>query len=207
MQLQVTGRHIDIGDALRQQVSSRLADALAKYFAGGWSGHVTIEREGSGFRAECRVHLDSGIDLQSHGTAPDAYQCFEQAAGRIETRLQKYKQRLKHHHVRHAAEEGRGDEPQAATSYVIAAPGEDEDEAAPPTDDNPDDNPIIIAETRTKVRRMTVGMAVMALDLAQSPVVVFRNIANDRLNIVYRRDDGNIGWVDPSENGDKEARG
>lgn len=197
MQLRVTGKNIDIGDALREQVSERLGVALEKYFSGGWSGQVTVEREGAGFRTECRIHLDSGMDLQSRGTAGDAHQSFDQAAERIEKRLRRYKRRLKDHHE-HAASE-----PQAATSYVIAAT---EDES-PEEETTTDDNPIVIAETQTSVRRMTVGMAVMALDLAEAPVVVFRNIANDRLNVVYRRQDGNIGWVDPAESDEKEARG
>jgi len=198
MQLRVTGKNIDVGDALREQITDRLGAALEKYFSGGWSGQVTIERERVGFRTECRIHLDSGIDLQSRGKAQDAHQSFDQAAERIEKRLRRYKRRLKDHHLEHAAEESL-----AATSYVIAAPGEDEDgeEAAK------GDNPVVIAETETKVRRMTVGMAVMALDLAEAPVVVFRNIANDRLNVVYRRGDGNIGWIDPTESGEHKARG
>jgi len=198
MQLRVTGKNIDIGDALRDQVSERLNVALAKYFNGGWSGQVTVEREGTGFRTECRVHLDSGIDLQSRGTAGDAYQSFDQAAERIEKRLRRYKRRLKDHHTEHADSAS-----QAATSYVIAATEDDTSEDETP----PDDNPIVIAEAQTAVRPMTVGMAVMAMDLSESPIVLFKNVANGRLNIVYRRQDGNIGWIDPAESDEKEAHG
>lgn len=198
MQLRVTGKNIDVGDALRKQVTDRLGAALEKYFDGGWSGQVTVEREGVGFRTECRIHLDSGIDLQSRGKAQDAHLSFDQAAERIEKRLRRYKRRLKDHHLEHTAEE-----PSAATSYVIAPPAEENDGKEAVVDDNP----IVIAETQTKVRRMTVGMAVMALDLAEEPVFVFRNIASDRLNVVYRRGDGNIGWIDPTESGEQKARG
>jgi ribosome hibernation promoting factor len=197
MQLRVTGKNIDIGDTLREQVSERLGVALGKYFNGGWSGQVTVEREGTGFRTECRVHLDSGMDLQSRGQAGDAYLSFDQAAERIEKRLRRYKRRLKDHHGEHS------DEPTAATSYVIAATDEDDSSESAATDDNP----VVIAETTTAVRRMTAGMAVMAMDLAEAPVVVFRNVANGRLNVVYRRQDGNIGWIDPAESDEKEARG
>ena len=198
MQLRVTGKNIDIGDALRDQVSERLGVALGKFFNGGWSGQVTVEREGAGFRTECRVHLDSGIDLQSRGIASDAYMSFDQAAERIEKRLRRYNRRLKDHHAEHG-----NAVVYSATSYVIAAPDEDEgDETA-----TADDNPIVIAETETSVRKMTVGMAVMSMDLAEAPVVVFRNIASNRLNVVYRRQDGNIGWIDPAESDEKEARG
>jgi ribosomal subunit interface protein len=192
MQLRITGRNIDIGDTLRQQVGDRLASALGKYFDGGWSGQVTIEREGIGFRTECRLHLDSGIDLQSHAIANDAYVSFDNAAERIEKRLRRYKRRLKNHHEQ-AAEE----RPVAAMSYVIAATEEGSEEE----EEIGDDNPVVVAETETKVRRMTVGMAVMALDLSEAPVVVFRNMANGRLNVVYRRTDGNVGWIDPADAG------
>ncbi|WP_436643476.1 ribosome hibernation-promoting factor, HPF/YfiA family [Microbaculum sp. FT89] len=198
MQLRVTGKNIDIGDALREQVSERLGVAMGKYFNGGWSGQVTVEREGVGFRTECRIHLDSGIDLHSRGVGGDAYVSFDQAAERIEKRLRRYNSRLKDHHAEHGA-----DESQAATSYVIAAPDEDEAGEAGVVDDNP----IVIAESQTALRKMTVGMAVMAMDLAEAPVVLFRNVANGRMNVVYRRHDGNIGWIDPAESDEKEARG
>jgi ribosome hibernation promoting factor len=199
MQLRVTGKNIDIGDALREQVSQRLSSTLGKYFDGGWSSQVTVEREGTGFRTECRVHLDSGIDLQSRGVAGDAYVSFDQAAERIEKRLRRYKRRLKDHHLEHGASE-----PRSATSYVIAAPSEDEGAAEEPSAQA---NPVVVAETQTVVRRMTVGMAVMAMDLAEAPVVVFHNIATNRLNVVYRRQDGNIGWIDPADVAEQEARG
>lgn len=197
MQLRVTGKNIDIGEALREQVSERLGFVLGKYFDGGWSGQVTVEREGAGFRTECRIHLDSGMDLQSRGQAGDAYLSFDQAAERIEKRLRRYKRRLKDHHA-----ENSGGETQAATDYVIAAPRE-----ADPGDGPDDDNPVVIAERATTVRPMTVGMAVMALDLSEAPVVVFRNVASNNLNVVYRRADGNIGWIDPAESDEKGARG
>lgn len=201
MQLRVTGKNIDVGDALRQQVEDRLTMLLDKYFSGGWSGQVTIEREGIGFRTECRLHLDSGMDLQSHGVATDAYVSFDGAADRIEKRLRRYKRRLKNHHEQVA------DEPVAAMSYVIAAPAEESGEEETGAQESGDDNPVVVAETETNVRSMTVGMAVMSLDLAEAPLVVFRNVANGRLNVVYRRADGNIGWIDPANAGEQEARG
>ena len=195
MQLRITGKNIDIGSALRGQVDERLSAALTKYFDGGWSALVTVEREGTGFRTECHVHLDSGIDLHARGQAGDAYLSFDQAADRLEKRLRRYKRRLKDHHP-----EGPG-QPLAATDYTIAAEDELEELSEPV-----DDNPVVIAETRTSIRWMTVGMAVMAMDLADAPLTVFRNVANRRLNIVYRRADGNIGWIDPPDGGEQEAR-
>ncbi len=197
MHLQISGKNIDVGSALRTQVDERLTGALKKYFDGGWSAQVTVEREGTGFRTECRVHLDSGIDLKARGQAGDAYLSFDQAADRLEKRLRRYKRRLKDHHG-----EGAG-EPLAAIDYTIAAEVEESDDESAAIEDNP----VVIAETQTNIRWMTVGMAVMAMDLAEAPVMVFRNTANGRLNIVYRRADGNIGWMDPPlESGNQDAR-
>lgn len=105
MALRVSGKNLDIGEALRGQVQDRIEDAMAKYFGGGFSGHVTVAKDGSGFRTECSLHLDSGIVLQSAGEAGDAYASFDQAAARIETRLKRYKTKLRDHH--HG--EGEGD--------------------------------------------------------------------------------------------------
>lgn len=197
MQLRVTGKNIDVGDALRDQVRERLDGALGKYFDGGASIAVTVEREKSGFKTDCRVHLDSGMDLQTSGQAGDAYLSFDQAALKLEKRLRRYNRRLKDHHKNGgAAEFGQ------ATSYVIAASEDEADEEAPL-----EDNPVVIAEGLTALRSMTVGMAVMSLDLSEAPVCVFHNVANGRLNVVYRRPDGNVGWIDPPGSGAEEARG
>lgn len=185
MGLQISGKRMDIGEALRSQVEARMGDALEKYFDGGFNGHVTVEREGSGFKTDCTVHLDTGIVLQAHGQSQDAYQSFDIAAERIEKRLRRYKRRLKEHHT------PRSETAESAASYVIAAPDEEEDIAA-------DYSPAIIAEETTNLDTMTVGHAVMRMDLTGAPVLVFRNAAHGGVNVVYRRPDGNIGWVDPS---------
>ncbi len=197
MQLRVTGKNIDVGDALRMQVQDRIDQALGKYFDGGASVNVTVEKERTGFKTDCRVHLDSGIDLQSTGQAGDAYQSFEQAAIKIEKRLRRYKRRLKDHHKSGSEVVELGQ----SMSYVIAASDEElEDEA------ETGDNPVVIAESQTALRSMTVGMAVMSLDLSDAPVCVFHNVATGRLNVVYRRADGNVGWIDPPHSTEQEAR-
>ena len=185
MTVQISGKNIDIGEALRGSINSRLADGLSKYFDRGYGGHVVISREGSQFRAECHLHLDSGIVLKSQGEAGDAYQSFDKAAIRLEKRLRRYNRRLSDHHPRDFA-----DSDFSAADYTIAQGEDDGDEES-------GDNPVIVAEARSAMKKMTVGMAVMALDLAEAPVIVFTNIANDPLNVVYRRKDGHIGWIDP----------
>lgn len=188
MALRVSGKNLDIGEALRGQVQDRISDAMTKYFGGGFSGHVTVAKDGSGFRTECSLHLDSGIVLQSAGEAGDAYASFDQAAARIETRLKRYKTKLRDHH--HS--EGDGD---PLAYAVIETPGEEVDE--------PEGwSPAIVAESTKPLRTMTVGFAVMELDLTGSPVIVFRHASHGRVNIVYRRADGNVGWIDPpAQNG------
>jgi ribosomal subunit interface protein len=185
MGLRISGKSIEIGDALREQVDARVGEAVSKYFDGGYSGHVTVEREGSGFRTDCAIHLDTGIVLRAVGQAQDAPRSFDIAAEHIEKRLRRYKRRLKEHH--HA----KPGETVAAASYVLEALDEEAEVA-------PDYNPTIIAEETTDLATLTVGGAVMAMDLADLPVVVFRHAVHGGINVVYRRGDGHIGWIDPS---------
>lgn len=190
MPFRVSGKNIDLGDALRGRVNQRIADATAKYFDGGYSGHVTIGKEGFGFRTECVVHLDSGIVLEAEAMAGDAYASADQAAERIEKRLRRYKRRLKDRGAARANNQGT-ERDEIAPSYVIAAPEHDTD------DDITEFNPVIIAESTTTLDRLSVSEAVMQLDLTGTPVVVFRHAGHGRVNLVYRRADGHIGWIDP----------
>jgi ribosomal subunit interface protein len=192
MPFRVSGKNIDIGDALRSRVNQRIADATSKYFDGGYSGHVTIGKEGFGFRTECAVHLDSGITLEAEAIAADAYASADQAALRIEKRLRRYKRRLRGHQGERTNGDVPGDEATiGAQSYIIAAPDHD--------DDVNELNPVIIAESTTVLKRLSVSEAVMELDLTGAAVVVFRHAGHGRVNLVYRRTDGHIGWVDPPE--------
>ena len=185
MGLRISGKSIDIGDSLRARVEERIALAVGKYVDRGYDANVTVEREGSGFRSDCTIHLDTGIVLRGEGKNQDAYQSFDAAAERIEKRLRRYKRKLKEHRGT-----PRGEEFPAAT-YVIAAPDEDIEAAV-------DDKPVVIAEEATSLATMSVGHAVMAMDLADAPVLVFRHAVHGGINVVYRRRDGNIGWIDPS---------
>jgi ribosomal subunit interface protein len=194
MGLRISGKSVDVGEALRGHAETRIGEAIAKYFDGGYTGHVTVEREGSGFKSDCAVHLDTGVVLQAEGRAQDARQSFEIAADRIEKRLRRYKRRLKEHHPHR-----RRDETTPATEYVIAAPDENLEETG-------DGEPAVIAEQATSLRIMTVGRAVMAMDLTEAPVVVFRNAGHGGVNVIYRRNDGNIGWIDPTLPGERNAQ-
>jgi ribosomal subunit interface protein len=187
MPFRVSGKNLDIGAALRERVNARIGEALAKYFDGGYSGHVTVEKEGFGFRTECAIHLDSGMVLHTEANAADAYASADQAAVRIEKRLRRYKRRLKDHHLAR----GNGAAAINAPSYVIEAPSHEGD------DETAEFSPVIIAESTTALKQLSVSEAVMELDMTGAPVVVFRHASHGHVNLVYRRPDGNIGWVDP----------
>jgi ribosomal subunit interface protein len=186
MSFRVSGKNLDVGDALRERINDRIAETVGKYFDGGYSGHATLAKDGFGFRTECAVHLDSKITLHAEGIAPDAYASADQAAARIEKRLRRYHRRLKDHRAE------RNDEPSIdAASYIIAAP-EDEGET-----ESGAFTPVIIAESTTALKRLSVSDAVTELDMTGAPVVVFRHAAHGGINIVYRRADGHFGWIDP----------
>jgi len=191
MPFRVSGKNIDLGEALRTRINERIAEATAKYFDGGYSGHVTVGKEGFGFRTECVIHLDSGIVLEADALAADAYASADQAALRIEKRLRRYKRRLKGHQTTRGDGHAANAITMDARSYIIAAPEEDADEEVT------EFNAVIIAETTTALRQLSVSEAVIELDLAGCPVVVFRHAGHGRVNLVYRRSDGHIGWIDP----------
>ena len=151
-------------------------------------------RNTGNFRTNCTVHLWQGMSLEAHGVAPDAYQSADLACERLEKRVRRYKRRLKRH--------GGGETPRKhtpATDYVIQAAQEGHEE-------RDEDNPVIIAEAETPVHEMAVSDAVMQMDLSDRPFVVFRNASHGEINVVYRRDDGNIGWIDPGRGAAKRKR-
>jgi len=178
---------MDIGDAFRTRINDRVGEAIGKYFDRGFSGHVTVIKSGSRFSADCMIRLDSGASLQATGDAQDPTLAFEAAADRLETRLRRYKRRLKSHNS------GNGNGEPTDIAYTVMAPLADDDEEIP-------ENfaPAVVAESTMTLRTMSVASAVIELDTKDSPVFVFRNAGNEHLNIVYRRPDGNIGWIDPS---------
>ena len=192
MRVQVAGRQMDVGEALRSRIESELASGIGKYFNRATDAVVTVAKNGGGvgIEVDCTVHLSSGISLQAAGHAGDAHSAFDDALGKLEKRVRRYKRRLRNHHADNKSPLPAED----ATAYVLAPlEGDAEDDAAP---DRPD-APLIIAESTVPVRTMAVAMAVLQLDLSDAPVLMFRNAASGGLNVVYRRGDGNVGWIDP----------
>jgi len=190
MTLRISGKSISVGEALRSRVSERTDEVLRKYFDGNYSGHITLSKDGFGFRTDCSLHLDSGITLEADSNATDAYASADQALVMIEKRLRRYKSRLKDRSARktYAANAALADID--APSYVIEAPAEGDDEVTAYS-------PVIIAEATTSLKRLSVSEAVMELDLTGAACIVFQHGSSGRVNIIYRRTDGNVGWVDP----------
>jgi ribosomal subunit interface protein len=194
MQVMVSGKHVNVGEALRSRVTDDLLASIGKYFGRGGDAEVVVSRDGHGFRVDCVVALASGQRLLSHGQANDAHGAFSAALAKIENRIRRYKQRLKSHTVAATAKAA-----ETASLMVLRAPDEAEE------DDGWDAEPgghgapaaMVIAETLEPLRTMTVSMAVMEMDLTESQTIVFRNAAHGGLSVVYRRPDGNIGWIDP----------
>jgi ribosomal subunit interface protein len=194
MTLRISGKSISVGEALRGRVSERTEEVLRKYFDGNYSGHITLSKDGFGFRTDCALHLDSGLTLEAESNAQDAYASADQALLMIEKRLRRYKSRLKDRSARKTAVASAAfaglETSLDAPSYVIEAPGEGDEEVI-------GYNPVIIAEATTALKRLSVSEAVLELDLTGAPCLVFQHGSSGRVNIIYRRADGNIGWVDP----------
>jgi ribosomal subunit interface protein len=196
MQIQVTGKNISVGDALRQHVEDRLNGDVARYFDGTVRAHVTVEKQRSQFRSECTLHLATGIVLQAHGVEGDARVAFDVAASHLEKRLRRYKQRLRSHH-NHRRKPTRTAE---IKSLVIQAATHERDEEEPS-----DLNPVIVAEALHAVPELSAGEAAMQFDISNSAFLLFRDAKSGSLGLIYRRDDGNIGWIDLGAVGEKNA--
>jgi len=200
MQVQIAGKKIAIGAALQERIALGLEDRVSKYFDRAGEAFVTVSKPGWAFYVDCSVHLPSGVTLQAHGEGDDAYAAFEASLDKIEKRVRRYKSRLRTH---------RAKEPlptELASERIIQSAPDVDDLDGDDVDglngeDSSGDAPAIVAESDTSLRTMTVSMAVMQLELGDSPALMFRNAAHGRLNMVFRRPDGNVGWVDPAKDG------
>ena len=188
MQVQIVSKGIDVSKALEERIGDRLEEMMDKYIHREGDAQVSVSRDGSGFKTVVSVHLPSGATFEGEGRAQEAYPASDEALEHIEKRLRRYKRRLKDHSQKQKAKE--------AALFVLENPvAEVETEEE---DDLPvRDDPMVIAEKSGKVRTMTPGMAALEVGLADSGVVVFNNSRHGRLNVVYKRPDGHIGWIDP----------
>lgn len=195
MTIQVTGKNLDLGEALREYVEERVAHTVEKYLGREPLGHVRIEKEHGEFRTDCTIRLWQGISVEARGAAADPYQSADLACARLERRVRRYKRK----HKRHAESVRKEDE---AASYVLHPRQASKREA----DDNAEGNPVIVAERAGIVHEMAVRDAVIEMDVSDQPFIVFRNASHGQINVVYRRDDGNIGWIDPAAGKTKARR-
>jgi ribosomal subunit interface protein len=187
MDVQITGKGIDLGESLQNHVREQMAAGVHKYFDRSAEANVNFGKEGNDFTTEATVHLASGVVLSANGRGGEAYGAFDQAMEKLEKRVRRYKRRLKDHHAK-----GRAPLPaEMASSYVLQGLGEQEEEQEA-------DAPLVIAERETSLHSMSVGDAVMQLDVGETPVIVFRNAKTGNLSVVHRREDGNIGWIEAS---------
>lgn len=195
MQIIVTGRHLDVGAALRRHVEEGLTGAVAKYFDRAMDAQVTFDRRNAFFSSDIMVHVGRGIIAHSSAEAADAYQAFALALEHLAKRLRRHKRRLRDHHN----SEARALETSRAQQFILAGPEDEHGDSS--TDATPLREPLVIAEMQHEIPTLTVGEAVMRLDLSGQPALMFRNAAHGGLNMIYRRTDGHVGWIDPASEG------
>ena len=192
MQLSVKGRQIDVSDAFRLHVEEALQTMFSKYFGDAIEASVTLSREAYLHKAVVSAHIGRNIQLTAHGEADGPYTAFDAAADRLSKRLRRHKRRLRDHHKSDS-----GVDSIPAQQYILAGyrEGREAEEGG-----SFDEQPVVVAEMASEIPTLTVGEAVMRMDLADVSAMMFRNKAHGGLNMVYRRPDGNIGWVDPRGN-------
>ncbi|WP_417242090.1 ribosome hibernation-promoting factor, HPF/YfiA family [Celeribacter sp.] len=188
MRYQISGKQIDIGEALQIHVKNELGEVMGKYAERPTDANVIFSKSGAEFNCETIVHLSTGLTTQAHASAHEIYAAFDNCAAKMEKQLRRYKRRLKDHHAQRSVPV----ELLGASSYILAA-SEHEDEQEPESL-----QPMIIAEMEAKIPTLSVGEAVMQMEISGANALVFKNEGKTGLNVVYRRTDGNIGWIDPS---------
>jgi ribosomal subunit interface protein len=193
MHIAVSGKQLDVGESLREHVESRIQEAVHKYLERVTAADIVISKESHLFRADIVVNTGThaGIPIKASGQASDVYAAFEAAEMKIEKQLRRYKRKITNHHKGNGPEAGEMPEPMKGKKYVISNADEHISEM--------EDAPLVIAEKSTDIQTLTVSEAVMRMDLSDLPALMFFNSANGRVNVIYKRQDGNISWVDPEE--------
>jgi ribosomal subunit interface protein len=191
MQITVSGKQLDLSDALRQRVANQLDQIASKYFDHALEANVTFSRARCFFTCDINLHAGRGLRLRAEGEAADAHSAFDDAAEHVAKRLRRYRRRVNEH----ARDLANRERPEAARQYILRQEDEPDDLAG---DAIALTHATIIAESPTEIARLSVSDAVMRMDLADQKVLMFRNSTSGELNVIYRRDDGHIGWIDPS---------
>jgi len=194
MQIQIVSKNIDVSPALHARISERFDEMMDKYIHREGEAHVSVSREGAGFRTVCSVHLPSGATMEATGNGQEAYGATDEALEHMEKRLRRYKRRLKDHQAEHKIQA----KAEAFNMFIMKNPVDDSDlDSDADVADGPSE-PMIISEASQKIKTMTPGMAALELGLADNGVVIFNNAKHGRVNVVFKRPDGNIGWIDPA---------
>jgi ribosomal subunit interface protein len=188
MELVVKGHKLDVSDSLRDRVAEAFQALFEKYFGDGLEANVVFSKHAHEFHTHLKAHVGKGIDLQAEGRGGDAYSAFDEALEHLAKRLRRYKRRLKDHH------KNLEQRVNLAAQQFVLAPLPDEE----PETGSLNDAPLIVAESAAQVPNLSVSEAVMRMDLSDESALMFRNATHDRINLVYRRSDGNIGWIDPA---------
>ncbi|MDE2789915.1 MAG: ribosome-associated translation inhibitor RaiA [Paracoccaceae bacterium] len=191
MRFQIIGKHMNVGESLSGRIREVFEGVLNKFAIRPVEVVVTLSRDRHEYVCDSSVHLSTGLSANAGGRATDLQAAFDMAADRMEKQLRRHKRRLKDHHRKRTSPI----ESTGAPQYILAS-HEDIDESSGPESFQP----VIIAEMETDIKSISVGEAVMQMELAGEPVLVFRNESNGGMNVVYRRNDGNIGWIDPGTN-------
>jgi ribosomal subunit interface protein len=191
MRYQITGKQIDIGEALQTHVQTEMGEVFSKYAGRPTDANIVFSKSGHEYVCEAEVHLSTGLTAQAKGKGTEIYAAFDGAAEKMEKQLRRYKRRLKDHH----RDRSQPVELSNAGSYILASNNESEEQEPEGA------MPMIVAEMETKIPSISVGEAVMQMEIADAPLLVFRNERHSGVNVVYRREDGNIGWIDPRNTG------
>ncbi len=193
MQVSVHGKQIDVGDTLRTHVTDKIEDLNEKFFNHATDANVTFSKEGHGhglIKTVVSIHVSKLISVMAEATEADPYVSFDAAYDKVAKQLRRYKRRLRNHHQRLESDA----EAILPARDIVLAPESHDEEAAEEQDH---EDPLVVAEMATNIQTMTVSEAVMRLNLSGQPAIMFRNANHEGLNMVYKREDGNIGWVDP----------
>jgi ribosomal subunit interface protein len=184
MSITITGKHIEVGESLKQHAEHALVELINRYMGEPLEGQVVIAKDHHTFRVDITLHVSKHFNVFCNGSDVDAYKAFDSTLQKLEGQIKKYKTRLRDRKRKE------GDYHTLPASYYVINPNHDNEL---------EEAPAIIAESAKNIVTLSVGDAVMKMDLSDQPVVLFRNASHGELNVVYRRQDGNIGWIDPTK--------
>ncbi|MBA4249076.1 MAG: ribosomal subunit interface protein [Candidatus Puniceispirillum sp.] len=185
MAIVISGKQMDLGESLRSHIENDITTTVSRYIDGDIDATVTVSKDTHAFRTDIQIHVGKHIDVHANGNDADAHKSVEVALSKLDAQIRRYKTRLLNMRRK---KDDHSKIVETVQKFIVQRQEED----------NVEDNPLVIAEVPKEILTLTVGDAVMKMDLSEYPVLVFKNAANDQINVVYKRPDNNIGWIDPS---------